>query len=202
MNTVPCPGRIIIDLGDGFSTGCCMGALFYFLKGSYYAVRRERIKGGMMLLRSRAAILGGSFAMWACIFSVSSCIMVHIRHREDPFNSVIAGFSTGFVLAIRGGLRNALRSAMVGGLFLGIIEGIMVIHQQYQKRSEFMMKNQQVVSYKKEMERSGYKFKQPPKLKTHEFDEDVVAISNQPKGYKQNSANSISNVSSEQYAKF
>jgi import inner membrane translocase subunit TIM17 len=173
MNTVPCPGRIMIDLGDGFSTGCCLGALWYFVKGSYYAVRRERIKGGLLLLRSRAPILGGSFAMWACIFSVSSCFMVYLRQREDPINSVIAGFSTGFVLAIRGGLRNAFRSALIGGLFLGIIEGIMVILQQYQKRTQIIQENSAVIKYKKDMERTyGYKFKEPPRLKTHEFDED------------------------------
>jgi import inner membrane translocase subunit TIM17 len=169
MNTVPCPGRIIIDLGDGFSTGCALGALWYFVKGSYYAVRRERIKGGLMLLRSRAPILGGSFAMWACIFSVSSCIMVYIRQREDPINSVIAGFSTGFVLAIRGGFRNAFRSAIIGGLFLGIIEGMMVMHQQYQKRSQVQEEIKMVSKYRREMEKQhGYKFKEPVKMNPYD----------------------------------
>jgi mitochondrial import inner membrane translocase subunit TIM17 len=185
MNTVPCPGRIIIDLGDGFSTGCALGALWYFVKGSYYAVRRERIKGGLMLLRSRAPILGGSFAMWACIFSVSSCIMVYIRQREDPINSVIAGFSTGFVLAIRGGFRNAFRSAVIGGLFLGIIEGIMVIHQQWQKRKQIVEENKMITKYRREMEKQyGYKFKEPikmnpydPNRKIKSFKADVVGAS-------------------------
>lgn len=169
MNTVPCPGRIIVDLGDGFSTGCALGAIWYFIKGSYYAVRRERIKGGLMLLRSRAPILGGSFAMWACIFSVSSCIMVYIRQREDPFNSVIAGFSTGFVLAIRGGLKNAMRSAIIGGLFLGIIECLMVMHQQYQKRKQIVEENKVISKYRKEMERDyGYKFKTQQRTNPYE----------------------------------
>jgi import inner membrane translocase subunit TIM17 len=164
MNTVPCPGRIITDLGDGFSTGCALGAIWYFIKGSYYAVRRERVKGGLMLLRSRAPILGGSFAMWACIFSISSCIMVYIRQREDPFNSVVAGFSTGFVLAIRGGLKNAVRSAIIGGLFLGIIESIMVMHQQYQKRQQILEENKMIIKYKKDLERlHGVKFREPVK---------------------------------------
>jgi import inner membrane translocase subunit TIM17 len=159
MNTVPCPGRIIIDLGDGFSTGCALGAMWYFVKGSYYSVRRERIRGGLSLLRSRAPILGGSFAMWACIFSISSCGMVLIRQREDPINSVIAGFTTGFVLAIRGGLRNAMRSAIIGGLFLGIIEGIMVVHQQWQKRKQILEENKVIEKYKKDIEKAyGIKF--------------------------------------------
>lgn len=154
MNTVPCPGRIIIDLGDGFSTGCCLGALWYFVKGSYYAVRRERLRGGLQLLRARAPILGGSFAMWACIFSISSCGMVYLRQREDPINSVAAGFTTGFILAIRGGFRNAMRSAIIGGLFLGIIEGLMVIHGQWQKRKQILEENKQIEKYKREIERA------------------------------------------------
>ncbi len=170
MNTIPCPGRIIVDLGDGFSTGCALGAVWYFIKGSYYAVRRERIKGGLMLVRSRAPILGGSFGMWACIFSVSCCGMVYLRQREDPFNSVVAGFTTGFVLAIRGGMRNAFRSAIIGGLFLSIIEGMMIMHQQYQKKKQVIEENKMVNKYRRDMEKTyGYKFKEP--IKTNPYAE-------------------------------
>ena len=35
MNTVPCPGRIIVDLGEGFTTGCVLGSMWYFSKGNY-----------------------------------------------------------------------------------------------------------------------------------------------------------------------
>jgi import inner membrane translocase subunit TIM17 len=66
------------------------------LKGSSYKVRRERKKGGLVSLR-RAPIFGGSFAMWACVFSISNCFMVYLRQREDPINSIIAGFTTGFM---------------------------------------------------------------------------------------------------------
>ena len=77
----------------------------YKIIGAYYSVRRERLRGGLLLLRSRAPILGGSFGMWACIYSLSCCTMVYIRKREDAINSVIAGFSTGFILAIICNLR-------------------------------------------------------------------------------------------------
>ena len=53
-------------------------------------------------MRSRAPVLGGSFAMWGFIFSISCCGMIAIRQREDPINSIVGGFTTGFVLAIRG----------------------------------------------------------------------------------------------------
>lgn len=165
MNTVPCPGRIVIDLGDGFSTGCILGTIWYFGKGFYFAVRRERIKGGLMLVRSRAPILGGSFGLWAGVFSISNCVMVQIRQKEDPFNSIIAGFSTGFVLAIRGGVRTAMRNALVGGIFLTIIESLMIVWHQHQKKNQIIEENKMFNRYKRDMERQhGIKFKESVKL--------------------------------------
>ena len=155
MNTVPCPGRIFVDLGDAFATGACLGSIWYFAKGAYYSVRKERMRGGLQLVASRAPILGGSFAMWGCIFSISSCGMVYLRQREDPINSVVAGFTTGFVLAIRGGLRNAMRSGIIGGLFLGIIEVIMVFYQQYERRKLLIEENKKIDNFKKEFMRSS-----------------------------------------------
>jgi import inner membrane translocase subunit TIM17 len=150
MNTVPCPGRIFNDLGDAFATGTALGTIWYFAKGAYYSVRKERVRGGIQLVANRAPILGGSFAMWGCIFSISNCCMVYLRNREDPINSVVAGFTTGFVLAIRGGIRNAMRSAIIGGLFLGIIEVIMVIYQQWDKKRQIVEQNKMIDKFKKE----------------------------------------------------
>ena len=79
--------------------------------------------------------------------------MVYFRGREDPVNSIIAGFSTGFVLAIRGGFRNAVRSGIVGGLLLGIIEIMMVMYGQKAKREEVEAVNKQIMQYKREMAR-------------------------------------------------
>ena len=91
--------------------------------------------------------------MWACIYSLSCCTMVYIRKREDAINSVIAGFSTGFILAIRGGLRNALRSGLIGGLFLGIIETVMIVWQQKQRRDAIIQQNKEVKKMKGEIEK-------------------------------------------------
>lgn len=116
-------------------------------------MRRERLKGGLLLLRSRAPILGGSFGMWACIYSLSCCTMVYFRGREDAINSVVAGFSTGFILAIRGGFRNALKSGVFGGLFLAIIETVMIIWAQKQRRDAIIAQNNEVKKMKGEIEK-------------------------------------------------
>jgi import inner membrane translocase subunit TIM17 len=154
MNVVQCPGRIVYDLGDGFAVGCIGGTAWYFLKGAYYSVRRERIKGGIHLLRTRAPILGGSFALWTCCFAISSCALVWIRKKEDYINSIASGAATGFVLAIRGGLKSAARSALFGGIFLGIIELFGVLMTQHQKRSELIEKNKEIDEFKREYERA------------------------------------------------
>lgn len=60
MREQPCPYRIVDDFGNGFSLGCAGGMVFYFLRGMWYAPKRERFMGGIMLLKKRAPILGGT----------------------------------------------------------------------------------------------------------------------------------------------
>lgn len=154
MNQIPCPARIWSDLGDGFATGCVLGSIWYFGKGAYNSVRRERFRGGIHLVRNRAPVLGGSFAMWACIFSISSCTLAHIRGHEDALNSIASGFMTGFVLSIRNGLRGGIRNGIFGAVFLGIIEGMVIFMGQYQKREELKGKIAETDAYRREIERS------------------------------------------------
>ena len=154
MNQVPCPGRIVHELGDGFSIGVILGGFWYMAKGAFHSVRDERIKGGLVLIRKRAPILGGSFAMWAGLFSVSSCAMVYLREKEDPLNSVVGGAVTGFLLSIRGGIRRAIPHGIFGGIFLGVIEVVSVLFVSYNKRQEVIQQNKQMNEFKKQMERS------------------------------------------------
>lgn len=153
MNHIPCPGRIITDLGDAFSTGAGAGSIWYFLKGAYYSVRKERFRGGIQLLASRAPILGGNFGMWGCIFAASTCAMTYMRNKEDMLNSVVGGATTGFILSIRAGFRNAIRASIFGALFLGIIEVVMVVYQRQMLRSMIIEENKKVENFKKERQR-------------------------------------------------
>ena len=154
MNHIPCPGRIVTELGDGFSIGAILGTMWYMVKGAYYSVPKERIKGGLFLVRKRAPILGGAFSMWAGIFCTTSCIMVYIRKKEDPINSVVGGAATGFILAIRGGLRRAIPQAVFGGIFLGVIELVSVLFVSYQKRQEIIMHNKQMNDFRRQQEKA------------------------------------------------
>ena len=72
-------------------------------------------------MKKRSPILGGSFALWAGIFSSTECVLVHLRNKEDFINPIVAGFFTGGILAARAGTRVAFRNAVFGGIILGCI---------------------------------------------------------------------------------
>ena len=67
----PCPHRIVDDLGGGYSLGCLMGAVLHFCRGFYYSPKTEKFYGGLLMMKKRAPILAGSFAMWSGIYSIS-----------------------------------------------------------------------------------------------------------------------------------
>jgi mitochondrial import inner membrane translocase subunit TIM17 len=164
MNQIPCPARIPSDLGDAFATGCVLGSMWYFAKGAFNSVRRERFRGGITLVRNRAPVLGGSFAMWGGIFATSSCVLGYVRGVEDTKNSIASGFVTGFVLSFRNGFRPAIRNGIFGGVFLAIIEGLMIFMNMYQKREELKGKIAETDMYRREIERSyGIKSTHPKK---------------------------------------
>jgi import inner membrane translocase subunit TIM17 len=120
----PCPDRIVEDLGGAFGMGCIGGFLWHLVKGMRNSPKGERWKGGLFSARSRAPILGGNFAVWGGTFSAFDCSLQYIRQRDDHWNAIASGFLTGGVLAARGGWKAASRNAVVGGVLLGIIEGV------------------------------------------------------------------------------
>jgi len=104
--------------------GCVGGSLMYFCKGAWNAPKRQRIYSGLCHVRNRAPFLGGNFGLWGGIFSSIDCLLIYYRQKDDPYNAVIAGFATGGVLAIRGGIAVAFRQAVIGGVILCVIEGV------------------------------------------------------------------------------
>lgn len=43
----------------------------------------------------------GNFAVWGGLFSTIDCSLVHLRKKEDPWNSIASGALTGAILAVR-----------------------------------------------------------------------------------------------------
>ncbi|CAN8287376.1 unnamed protein product [Cochlearia groenlandica] len=119
----PCPDRILDDIGGAFGMGAVGGSAFHFLKGTYNSPKGSRFVGGTQAVTMNAPRVGGSFAVWGGLFSTFDCTMVYLRQKEDPWNSIIAGAATGGFLSMRQGPNAALRSAAMGGILLGLIEG-------------------------------------------------------------------------------
>ncbi|KAG6764636.1 hypothetical protein POTOM_032115 [Populus tomentosa] len=119
----PCPDRILDDIGGAFGMGAVGGSAFHFLKGVHNSPSGARLMGGTQAVRMNAPRVGGSFAVWGGLFSAFDCSMVYLRQKEDPWNSIIAGAATGGFLSMRQGLGASARSAVFGGVLLGLIEG-------------------------------------------------------------------------------
>ena len=67
----PCPYRVIEYLGGGYAVGCMMGSVWYFVKGTYYAPKSQKAFGGIRMMKRRAPVFAGSFAMWGGIYSIT-----------------------------------------------------------------------------------------------------------------------------------
>lgn len=120
----PCPDRIVEDCGGAFGMGVLGGFVWNYGKGYFNSPAGDRTRGAMFSARSRAPMLGGSFAVWGGTFSSFDCTLQYIRRRDDHWNAIASGFLTGGVLAARGGWKAASRNAAIGGVLLAIIEGV------------------------------------------------------------------------------
>lgn len=125
----PCPWRIVDDCGGAFTMGAIGGAIFQSVKGFRNAPSgmRRRMLGSLAAVKQRAPIIGGNFAVWGGMFSTIDCTLVHLRKKEDPWNSIISGAATGGILAARNGLPAMAGSAVIGGVLLALIEGVGIL---------------------------------------------------------------------------
>ncbi|EGR32651.1 mitochondrial import inner membrane translocase subunit tim17, putative [Ichthyophthirius multifiliis] len=153
IGDLPCPYRVVDDIGGAYAMGCVAGCVIYFLKGMYYAPSSERFSQGFDLLRKRAPILGGlnqknkqnthtkkyqkgNFAIWGGLYTSTECILIYIRQVEDFWNRIAGGFITGATLAIRGGYKTSLQQGIFGGLFLGSFSLVEIAMMKMQKKQE------------------------------------------------------------------
>jgi len=105
------------------------GSIWHFVKGFRNSPAGDRFAGARGAMAMRAPTLGGAFAVWGGLFATFDCSFAYLRHREDPINAIAAGATTGGVLAMRAGWKAVGRNALVGGILLGIIEGLGIMVQ-------------------------------------------------------------------------
>ncbi|KAK0372294.1 hypothetical protein CLIM01_10363 [Colletotrichum limetticola] len=126
----PCPWVILNDFGGAFAMGdTCLaigGTVWHGIKGYRNSPYGERRIGAISAIKMRAPVLGGNFGAYGAIYVLGTNILCSgLRgHKEDPWNSIAAGFLTGGALAIRGGYKAARNGAIGCALLLAVIEGV------------------------------------------------------------------------------
>ncbi|KAL9224546.1 hypothetical protein vseg_000570 [Gypsophila vaccaria] len=118
-NVSPFPYSAIESSGMGFAMGLMGGGLYNFLKGPT----------GLRALNvaMNAPRTAGSWAVWGGLFETMSSGLAHVRHKEDPWNSIWAGGLTAGLLSLRLGPRRASAQFFVGAALLAGMEGVMIM---------------------------------------------------------------------------
>lgn len=88
--------------------------------------------GSLTAIKARSPVIAGNFAVWGGMFSTIDCTLVHLRKKEDPWNSIISGAATGGILAARNGVPAMAGSAIIGGVLLALIEGVGILFTRLQ----------------------------------------------------------------------
>lgn len=116
--------------------GTIGGSVFQSIKGFRNAPSgfNKRLAGSWVAIKTRGPVIGGSFAVWGGLFSTIDCTLIHVREKEDPYNSIAAGALTGAILAVRKGVGSMAGSALVGGILLAMIEGVGIMFTRWTAR--------------------------------------------------------------------
>lgn len=82
--------------------GSIGGAIWHGVKGFRNSPAGQRRIGVFTYMKSRAPVLGGSFAVYGGLFSTFDCAVTGIRNKEDPYNSSTVFLMTGHqILKVR-----------------------------------------------------------------------------------------------------
>lgn len=132
----PCPDKILDDCGGAYAMGLLGGGVWHMFKGMRNSPRGERIRGGFNAVQLRAPTLGGAFAVWGGLFATFDCSYAHLRGRDDHWNAIMSGATTGGILAARAGWKAMGKNAIIGGMLLGMIEGLGIMMEKMFKPEE------------------------------------------------------------------
>lgn len=112
------------DVGFGFAIGAVGGGVIWHgFKGFRHSPRGDRLAGALGAMKARGPVLGGNFAVWSGLFNACECVLHQVRPNDDVWTPVIAGASTGAILAARSGPRAMAISGLFGGVILAAMEG-------------------------------------------------------------------------------
>ena len=108
--------------------GVIGGGAWHVIKGARMAPAGARMAGSMSAVTALSPVHGGQFAVWGGLFACCDCILTAIRQKEDPWNAIIAGATTGGILAARAGPQAVAQAAVVNGVLLALSEGMGIMY--------------------------------------------------------------------------
>ena len=111
-------------VGNAFSCGCIAGCVIYFASGCYLSPRGKRLLGGVKNVRDRAALFGGSIAMWSFIFNASRGLISYYRQADDKWSASFGGFVAGVLANMRGSLLLGVQQGGQYALMFYVIFGL------------------------------------------------------------------------------
>ncbi|CAM0876221.1 unnamed protein product [Alopecurus aequalis] len=123
----PFPDCIASDAGLGFILGGTGGSVFHFLKALRSSPSGRRLAGGAQAVRANAPRLAGAWTGLFVTFSAVDSAMYSARGKDDPWNHVVAFAGARGLQHVRKGLKAAVRSALVGAVFCGLLEVSLIV---------------------------------------------------------------------------
>lgn len=120
----PCPFGIVKDLGFFFITGAFWGVVYNSIKGFRGSPYGEKLQGIRSTVRLHVPISAGRFAAWGALYHCFDCTIRYFRSIDDTWDSILAGSFASGSLAIRRGYKSFGRSFIIGGIALGVFDGM------------------------------------------------------------------------------
>jgi len=137
MSETTCDIRVFNSIGEGYSVGIILGALYNFPKGLILSEKGKRLKGACLLVRDKAPFFGGYIGLWGLLFNIFTCGFKRLRGKDDLNNIVYSGFAVAFCLNARSlGPKDAFYSGMWTMLFLGLIVALAKKGEKAQKQEQ------------------------------------------------------------------
>jgi import inner membrane translocase subunit TIM17 len=115
--------------------GAIGGTIWHGIKGYRNSPRGQRRVGAITAIKARAPVLGGNFAAWCGLYSTFNCAVQGLRRKEDPWNTIVAGFCTGGALSLRQGAKAIRNGAISGAVIFAIFEGVGIAFQRMNAES-------------------------------------------------------------------
>ncbi|CAI9777238.1 unnamed protein product [Fraxinus pennsylvanica] len=124
--------RLLDQTVDYFLVGIVGGSAFNMLKGMYNSPKGERLIRGLQAVRMNAPRFGSNCGIFGGLSSVLESFMIHVRQKDDPWNSVLSDATAVGLVKMHRGLGPTSHSALIFGSGMALLEGYLIVKNRVQ----------------------------------------------------------------------